>query len=100
MHRPDVALGRNLDDRGAHRVGRQVAQNAAQGRQAALVRDQYVLGGVGRRALGALEQCAVSRPNAYAFVVGESGLATQGRRTLHKAGLPKNRITFSGFWKA
>lgn len=55
---------------------------------------------VGERALQALQGCQVSRPNAYAFVVGESGLATQGRRTLHKAGLPKNRITFSGFWKA
>lgn len=55
---------------------------------------------VGRRALAALERCEVSRPNAYAFVVGESGLATQGRRALHRAGLPKSRITFSGFWKA
>ncbi|QNP62064.1 siderophore-interacting protein [Streptomyces genisteinicus] len=35
----------------------------------------------------------------YAFVVGESALATQGRRHLHGLGLPKDRITFSGFWK-
>ena len=35
----------------------------------------------------------------YAFIVGESALATGGRRALHKAGLPKPRITFSGFWK-
>ena len=55
---------------------------------------------VGRRALAALEQCQVAQPNAYAFVVGESGLATQGRRTLHRAGVPKNRIAFSGFWRA
>lgn len=35
----------------------------------------------------------------YAFVVGESALATEGRRHLHRLGLPKDRITFSGFWK-
>ncbi|WP_328661012.1 siderophore-interacting protein [Streptomyces sp. NBC_00334] len=35
----------------------------------------------------------------YAFVVGESTLATEGRRHLHRLGLPKDRITFSGFWK-
>ncbi|MEV0222594.1 siderophore-interacting protein [Streptomyces sp. NPDC050704] len=42
-----------------------------------------------------------ARPDAagYAFVVGESTLATEGRRHLHRAGLPKKRITFSGFWK-
>jgi NADPH-dependent ferric siderophore reductase len=37
--------------------------------------------------------------SGYAFVVGESTLATEGRRHLHRAGLPKDRITFSGFWK-
>ncbi|WP_277959941.1 SIP domain-containing protein [Frigoribacterium faeni] len=31
--------------------------------------------------------------------MGESALATSGRRHLHAAGLPKNRITFSGYWK-
>ncbi len=36
----------------------------------------------------------------YAFVVGESTLATEGRRHLVRAGLPKDRITFSGFWKS
>ncbi|MEU6485861.1 siderophore-interacting protein [Streptomyces sp. NPDC046887] len=35
----------------------------------------------------------------YAFVVGESTLATEGRRHLHRVGLPKERITFSGFWR-
>ncbi|MFD5628225.1 MULTISPECIES: siderophore-interacting protein [unclassified Streptomyces] len=37
--------------------------------------------------------------SGYAFVVGESTLATEGRRHLHRTGLPKDRITFSGFWK-
>lgn len=35
----------------------------------------------------------------YAFVVGESTLAAEGRRHLHRLGLPKERITFSGFWR-
>ncbi|MCA1219623.1 siderophore-interacting protein [Streptomyces sp. 8L] len=37
--------------------------------------------------------------SGYAFVVGESTLATEGRRHVHRSGLPKERITFSGFWK-
>lgn len=37
--------------------------------------------------------------SGYGFVVGESTLATQGRRHLHRAGLPKERIFFSGFWR-
>jgi NADPH-dependent ferric siderophore reductase len=53
----------------------------------------------GRLALAALER-VTPQPDAYAFVVGESGLATGGRRALKKAGLPPSRITFSGFWKA
>lgn len=55
---------------------------------------------VGQRALQALRKHPPVGPQAYAFVVGESSLATQGRRALHRAGLAKNRITFSGFWKA
>ncbi|MFT3861269.1 siderophore-interacting protein [Micropruina sp.] len=55
---------------------------------------------VGHRALSVLRDCAGKHPGAYAFVVGESRLATQGRRTLHQAGVPKSRITFSGFWRA
>ncbi|MFJ3895608.1 MULTISPECIES: siderophore-interacting protein [unclassified Streptomyces] len=35
----------------------------------------------------------------YAFIVGESTLATEGRRHLRALGLPKERITFSGFWR-
>lgn len=55
----------------------------------------------GAAALTALE----SRPGPldpldYAFVVGESTLATGGRRHLRRAGLPAARITFSGFYKA
>lgn len=36
----------------------------------------------------------------YAFLVGESRLATEGRRQLVRQGLPKDRITFCGFWKS
>ncbi len=58
-------------------------------------------GGVaGVAALRALEAVDVACPASYAFVVGESTLATEGRRTLQRAGLAKERITFSGFWKA
>jgi NADPH-dependent ferric siderophore reductase len=34
-----------------------------------------------------------------AYVVGESDLAAEGRRALHRAGVPKARIVFSGYWK-
>jgi NADPH-dependent ferric siderophore reductase len=53
----------------------------------------------GVKALEALRVHGAVDPRGYAFVVGESTLATEGRRHLHRAGLPKNRITFSGFWK-
>jgi len=53
----------------------------------------------GQLALAALSEVS-PRPDAYAFSVGESDLATGGRRALHRAGLAKSRITFSGFWKA
>ncbi|KQN42361.1 siderophore-interacting protein [Frigoribacterium sp. Leaf44] len=58
-------------------------------------------GGVapGEGALAALLSRSAADPRAYAYVVGESALATGGRRHLHAAGLPKNRITFSGYWK-
>ena len=36
----------------------------------------------------------------YAFLVGESQLATEGRRRLVRQGLPKDRITFCGYWKS
>lgn len=53
----------------------------------------------GRAALAELQRHVPSDERAYAFVVGESTLATEGRRHLHRAGVPKSRITFSGFWK-
>ncbi|WP_035855548.1 siderophore-interacting protein [Cryptosporangium arvum] len=52
----------------------------------------------GRAALEAVREVTPA-PDAYAFVVGESTLATEGRRHLVRSGLPKDRITFSGFWK-
>ena len=63
-----------------------------------LCRDDSSLVG-GRKALEAVLALPPLDPAGYAFVVGESSLATGGRRHLHKLGLPKNRITFSGFWK-
>lgn len=53
----------------------------------------------GSGALAELQQYVPVDERGYAFVVGESTLATEGRRHLHRAGLPKSRITFSGFWK-
>lgn len=53
----------------------------------------------GVAALGALRRVTRAEATGYAFVVGESTLATEGRRHLHRLGLPKERITFSGFWK-
>ncbi|WP_375425214.1 siderophore-interacting protein [uncultured Friedmanniella sp.] len=53
----------------------------------------------GRGALAELRRHVPTDDQGYAFVVGESRLATEGRRHLHRAGLPKSRITFSGFWK-
>jgi NADPH-dependent ferric siderophore reductase len=53
----------------------------------------------GSKALDALRMHDTIDPRGYGFVVGESTLATGGRRHLHSLGLPKNRITFSGFWK-
>ncbi|MEU9189770.1 siderophore-interacting protein [Streptomyces sp. NPDC048484] len=53
----------------------------------------------GAAALAELRGHVPARPTGYAFIVGESTLATEGRRHLHRSGLPKSRITFSGFWK-
>ncbi|MFJ5213902.1 siderophore-interacting protein [Streptomyces sp. NPDC088354] len=53
----------------------------------------------GHAALDELRRLTTVDTSAYAFVVGESGLSTKGRRHLHRAGLPKDRITFTGFWK-
>ena len=59
--------------------------------------DHSVVPGV--RALTALRSLEAVDAGGYGFVVGESTLATEGRRHLHRIGLPKDRITFSGFWK-
>ncbi|CAM5279566.1 Siderophore-interacting protein OS=Streptomyces tendae OX=1932 GN=GUR47_06155 PE=4 SV=1 [Streptomyces tendae] len=53
----------------------------------------------GAAALRELHRLTRADATGYAFVVGESTLATEGRRHLHRLGLPKERITFSGFWK-
>ena len=53
----------------------------------------------GRAALAELQRHVPCDDRGYAFVVGESRLALEGRRHLHRAGLPKSRITFSWFWK-
>ncbi|MFF0670241.1 siderophore-interacting protein [Streptomyces tendae] len=53
----------------------------------------------GAAALRELHRLTRADAAGYAFVVGESTLATEGRRHLHHLGLPKERITFSGFWK-
>jgi NADPH-dependent ferric siderophore reductase len=53
----------------------------------------------GSAALGELLRHSPADDAGYAFVVGESTLATEGRRHLRRAGLPKERITFSGFWR-
>jgi NADPH-dependent ferric siderophore reductase len=53
----------------------------------------------GTRALQALRSLDAIDRAGYAFVVGESALAAEGRRHLHRIGLPKTRITFSGFWR-
>lgn len=54
----------------------------------------------GSAALAAV--CAGPAPaaDAYAFLVGESGLATGARRHLVRTGLAKEQITFCGFWKS
>ncbi|MFF7333997.1 siderophore-interacting protein [Streptomyces sp. NPDC008150] len=54
----------------------------------------------GAAALEELRRHTEVAETGYAFVVGESTLATEGRRHLHRSGLPKKRITFSGFWKS
>lgn len=53
----------------------------------------------GGLALKHVQQLTDLNPDAYAYVVGESTLATEGRRALVRAGLNKKKIFFSGFWK-
>lgn len=54
----------------------------------------------GDRVLDAIDEWGEADPTSYAFIVGESRLATRGRKILRARGLPTERITFSGFWKA
>lgn len=53
----------------------------------------------GDRVLDALRSGPPPHRDGYGFVVGESSLATGGRRYLVAAGLLKERVLFSGFWK-
>lgn len=53
----------------------------------------------GAAALRELRRLTSADAAGYAFVVGESNLAQEGRRHLNRLGLPKDRITFSGFWR-
>lgn len=58
----------------------------------------------GTAALSTLTSLTSAAPpdpiRTYAFLVGESRLATEGRRHLVRQGLPKDRITFCGYWKS
>lgn len=54
----------------------------------------------GVAALAAVCSLPAPDPNAYAFLAGESGLVTGARRHLVRAGLSKDRITFTGFWRS
>ncbi|TIC86654.1 siderophore-interacting protein [Nocardioides sp. GY 10127] len=53
----------------------------------------------GELALATLREGPAPRPDAYACVVGESALATGGRRWLVGEGLSKERIFFSGYYR-
>ncbi|WP_037365238.1 siderophore-interacting protein [Amycolatopsis orientalis] len=54
----------------------------------------------GRLALDVLGQLDLSDPPGYAWVAGESGLATGARRFLNRErGVPKQAIAFQGYWK-
>ncbi len=63
-----------------------------------LPRDDHMIH-PGSLALAEMQKIDAVGPGAYGFVVGESKLATGGRRALVAAGLGKDRITFSGFWR-
>ncbi|TPW72284.1 siderophore-interacting protein [Schumannella sp. 10F1B-5-1] len=54
----------------------------------------------GRAALAELTRLESTADTAYAYVVGESDLATSGRRHLRRLGLAKERIFFSGYWRS
>ena len=55
----------------------------------------------GAAALPALAALRFPSDAVYAFAVGESALATGARRHLvRERGVPKDRVTFSGYWRA
>jgi NADPH-dependent ferric siderophore reductase len=53
----------------------------------------------GARAVAAVQALATVPDTTYAYLVGESKLATGARRAMVKHGVAKDRITFSGFWR-
>jgi NADPH-dependent ferric siderophore reductase len=53
----------------------------------------------GTRALAALATIPLPGPHVHAFVVGEQALATGGRRALVERGVPKDAISFVGYWR-
>ncbi|KAA1424000.1 siderophore-interacting protein [Mumia zhuanghuii] len=54
----------------------------------------------GQAALRAVEALTLPDEPAYAWVVGESSLVAGARRHWVQAGVPKENITFVGYWKA
>ena len=54
----------------------------------------------GRLALAAAAEMPLPDDGSYGWVVGEQGLASGVRRLWVDAGLPKDRLTFCGYWKA
>lgn len=54
----------------------------------------------GSVALEALRAITPSEPaRLHAYLAGEQALVTEGRRHLVAAGVPKNRIDFTGYWR-
>ncbi|TPW75009.1 siderophore-interacting protein [Schumannella soli] len=53
----------------------------------------------GQAALAELLRVEGLADTAYAYLVGESDLATSGRRHVRRLGLDKERIFFSGYWR-
>jgi NADPH-dependent ferric siderophore reductase len=54
----------------------------------------------GTLALAALPEVPLPDAGLHAFVVGEQALATGGRRMLVERGVPKEAISFVGYWRA